>query len=250
MTAIIAYAKSGYAFVAADTKRSHPAFPTAVTKVHSWSQNIVFGHAGNADQLPRLIYQMLEFRGSMMVGDDLNGFYHAFENLYSNYAKAAATAAEVNPKVDQNGTILVADAISGKVYKIDFQTGNCESTNVGNFETAGDPSIAEIATSSWKKGRIDLDQWSCDSIGHLCTSISITGVDWPIDMLISRPVKHAGQVIIAARRDEAKRGSSYLFKLPHRMSLEHNMLFLRQKFERWWQKILNRGGRLLSRDLK
>jgi hypothetical protein len=193
MTAILAYASPGVAFVAGDTKRvmaTHPA-----TKVHRWSTTVVFAQAGNGHQLSSLIGQMMVCRS--MLGESLDGLKDAFTQLRQNFydqALVAQAKSRTPQHVDTNGTLLVADADSGDVIALDFATGTCSSPKVP-FGTGGVVQLSSAAAVQWSNHGLQLDLWATASI-NACTGATVA---WPIDLLITRPNDPAGALTVQRR---------------------------------------------------
>ena len=193
MTAILAFATKGLAFVAGDTKRV-TAFAPAI-KVHRWSTTVVFAQAGNGSQLPSLIGQMTAVRPIM--GENIQGFENAFAQLRKHFhdqALAAKAQARVPHHVDTDGTLLVADAASGVVISLDFASGH-RSPPQAPFGTGGVPQLAAQAANRWGALAPALDLWAVASIGA-CVGITVS---WPIDALVVRPHDPAGSLTVQRR---------------------------------------------------
>lgn len=186
MTAIIAYAEAGYAFVAADSSRSQSGVIFHQTvKVYSWSDKVVFAQSGNALQQYGMIAQMLSWRG-FPYPHDMSGFEAAWLAFQPHWQKEAGRLKLKNPLVATDGTILAADAASGKVKSFDFATGTVSI--VPAFGYAGFPNVGPAATAAWGAGRRDLDMWAVDTINPICASNS--GIDWPIDLMLCVPLPY------------------------------------------------------------
>lgn len=201
MTAILAFAASGIAFVAGDTKRATAMHPA--TKVHRWSTSVVFAQAGNGQQLSALIGQMMVCRP--ILGEDLNGLKAAFTQLsktFHDQALAAQAQSRTPHLVDTDGTILVADADSGDVITLDFATGNCSSPHVP-FGAGGVPQLVTEASVRWSAQNQSLDLWATDAISA-CVGAT---VNWPIDLLIVRPNDLGGALTVQRRHIRGLVGS-------------------------------------------
>lgn len=195
MTAILAYASPGVAFVAGDTKRVTAAHPA--TKVHRWSTTVVFAQAGNGPQLSSLIGQMMVCRP--ILGESLDGLKDAFKQLrktFHDQALAAQVQSRTPQYVDTSGTLLVADAQSGEVIALDFATGACSSPKVP-FGTGGVAQLSAAAAARWRSHRLQLDLWATASI-NACTGAAVA---WPIDVLITRPNDPAGALTVQRRHE-------------------------------------------------
>lgn len=193
MTAILAFAAPGVAFVAGDTKRVTAAHPA--TKVHRWSPTVVFAQAGNGTQLSGLIGQMMVYRP--ILGENLDGLKDAFGQLrkvFHDKAVKAQAEARAPQLVDTNGTLLVADAESGEVISLDF-AGAPPSCPLVPFGTAGVAEIAGAAATRWATHGSKLDIWATDSI-RACIGPT---VGWPVDLVIARPKGSAGALTIHRR---------------------------------------------------
>jgi hypothetical protein len=176
MTAIIAYAEPGFAFLAADSCRTQTTgvYSQAV-KVHSWSNKILFAQSGNVSHQFQMIYQMLSGRG-FPYGHDIKGLERAWETCRPDFVEEAKAAGV------PDGTILVADAVSGEVKSFDFASGNISVE--APFGAAGFSTVHGSAGIAWGTGRKDLDMWAVEAIGGLCAADS--GIDWPIDLMMHR----------------------------------------------------------------
>lgn len=186
MTAIIAYAEAGYAFVAADSSRTlSGGIYHQTVKVYSWSDKVIFAQSGNATQQYCMITQMLAGRGVSYL-HDMSGFEAAWLASQPHWQKKAARLKSKNSSVATDGTILAADAASGEVKSFDFATGTVSI--VAAFGYAGFPNVGPAATAAWGAGRRDLDMWAVDTINPLCASNS--GIDWPIDLMLCVPLPY------------------------------------------------------------
>jgi hypothetical protein len=193
MTAILAFAALGVAFVAGDTKRIMALHPA--TKVHRWSTSVVFAQAGNGPQLSGLIGQMMVCRP--VLGEDLGGLKDAFTQLrktFHDQALAAQAKSRTPQYVDTNGTLLAADAESGDVIGLDFATGKCSPPQMP-FGTSGVAQLATEAATQWPVHAPALDLWAAASING-CVGPTVA---WPIDLLITRPNDPAGALTVQRR---------------------------------------------------
>jgi hypothetical protein len=191
MTAIVAYAEEGLAFVAGDSKRVSANF--AVTKVHRWGKAVVFAQAGNALHLSNMIAQMLALR--FHHGDHLQGFRDALGEVRKTFhdrAVAVKKASRTPDLVDSDGMLLVADAVSGQVYAFNFADG--EESALGTLGVGG---VAQLAasTAQWSVDAPALDVWAVNVIAA-CKGAT---VDWPIDILLVRPGDQAGALTMQRR---------------------------------------------------
>ncbi|OAG71927.1 hypothetical protein A0J51_02935 [Gluconobacter japonicus] len=176
MTAIVAYAEPGFAFLAADSCRTQTDETYSQTvKVHSWSNKVLFAQSGNVSQQFQMIYQMLAGRG-FPHDHDIKGFENAWQECRIYFAEKAK---EVGVP---DGTILVADAESGEVKSCDFASGIISPA--APFGAAGFTAVRGHAETTWGTGRKDLDMWAVETIGGLCAANS--GIDWPIDLMMCR----------------------------------------------------------------
>lgn len=176
MTAIVAYAEPGFAFLAADSCRTQTKETYSQTvKVHSWSNKVLFAQSGNVSQQFQMIYQMLSGRG-LPHSHDIKGFESAWQKCRIDFVEKAKEAGV------PDGTILVADAESGEVKSCDFASGIISSETP--FGAAGFTAVRGRAEAAWGTGRKDLDMWAVETIGDLCAPNS--GIDWPIDLMMCR----------------------------------------------------------------
>jgi hypothetical protein len=191
MTAIVAYAKRGLAFVAGDSKRAGANFP--VTKVHRWGKDIVFAQAGNALFLSNLIAQMMALR--YQYGEHLDGFREAFAALRGHFhcqAIASLKTSSTPHLVDTGGVLLVADGDSGQVYSFNFADGS--ETPLGSSGVGGVVQ-GRAAAEQWSINAPALDVWAVNVIADCIGS----SVDWPIDVLIARPDDVVGALTVQRR---------------------------------------------------
>lgn len=198
MTIIVGYAADGFAFVGGDTKRT---LTDPVIKLHRWSAAVVFGQAGNALHLSALIGQMIGYRG--MFGDEVGGLIKAFQQLYSTHQTAARAKAASNPKATAAGDLLVADAASGGLFRLDFATGLPTALS-GRVAGIGVPGVDATAKAEWVTNGPALDEWTVSCVqAHLSLE-----VDWPVDLLLARPDDPAGATSIFRRLEVGWLGPS------------------------------------------
>lgn len=98
--------------------------------------------------------------------------------------------------VDDNGTLLAADAESSDVIALDFATGRCSPLKVP-FGTGGVAQLAAKAATQWPVYGPALDLWATGSINE-CVGRTVT---WPIDVLIARPNDPDGALTVQRRHE-------------------------------------------------
>ncbi len=209
MTSVVAYAEPGYAFVGADTRRRPSFMDLPTIKVHTWGENVVFSQSGNANHLSQCIGIMMAFRGTLF-DTDIWGFKAAFSQYQPVYQRHAQESEKISSHVSVNGTLLAADAQTGTIISCDFATGAISTIPAPAF--CGDPLTRIHMNTAWGSGRKDLAHWACESISPLCSAKG--SVDWPIDILISRPYLHNYQTVIGSRLQNTPPSPFPLFEIP------------------------------------
>jgi hypothetical protein len=183
MTAIVAFAQTGYAFLGGDTKRTMALFPAS--KLHSWSDTTLFGQAGNALKLTEAIGVC--FKCQPQFGCGLDGLLTAFDQARKVIYPQAVAA---NSK-GASGTLLIAH-IGDKVHPAGLWTMEFDpaipaipvTTPIfGIGVSAIIPAANQIWDAARPAGPFSLGRWAMDSI----ESVVSPDVDWPVDMMISRP---------------------------------------------------------------
>ncbi|SMH61544.1 hypothetical protein [Azospirillum agricola] len=217
MTALFAFANQDTAFIAGDSLRADPLglFPPAtVTKIHVWSDAVLFGQAGSS-RLGALIAAMLASRST--VSADATGLVAAFQALRDAHHQAALTA---NRKIAAlcQGTLLVAAAanvhVSAQLFTLNFATGAQQALPGPVAAYGTDPTLFSSSASKHHgalvaaaSGGLALDQWAA-----LCMADAIAAhpglVGWPSDLIIAKGNAAGGRTVTIDRMaapDEAAR---------------------------------------------
>lgn len=208
MTALFAFADQDTAFIAGDSLRADPLglFPPAtVTKIHVWSDEVLFGQAGTA-RLGTLIADMLAAQST--VPADATGLVAAFQALRDAHHQAALTA---NRKIAAlcQGTLLVAVAANAhapaQLFTLDFATGAQQAlagpvaahgTDPTSFSSSASKHHGALAASS--SGGLALDRWAA-----LCMADAIAAhpklVGWPSDLMVAKGNAAGGRTVTIDR---------------------------------------------------
>jgi hypothetical protein len=214
MTAIVAFAAAQIAFIAGDTKRS--GLPCPGTKLHIWSDRIVFGQAGNSLYLGQAIGIMQANRA--MYGDEVNDLFDAFDAVRPIFHRKALDANAMSPSA-ADGKLLVAVAgkqpSTGTLWIVDFAATKNIQKVIGPVSAIGIADLDTIAMREWQtvyssnqncitkllglSGHVALDRWATDCI----TKVLGPTVDWPIEFLIARPSDCKNRIIVKQRAQTA-----------------------------------------------
>lgn len=200
MTAVFALVRDDILFLASDTRRGSR-FPLTVTKVHSWSDQVIFGQAGNGVHQSSLIAELRSERKSPAQSTELA--------LYAMYqARRTRHLSNVAPPAATNGTILVAETNAGSggsLWAYDLPTGS-RSQVAGPIAAIGtNPGVLTgIARSHASRlrgqGGFAADEWA-----RMCIEDAIrqfpNDVGWPCDLLIARPSSRGGRILVERRID-------------------------------------------------
>jgi len=184
MTVIIAHAAAGRAFIAGDTKRS--GMPLPVRKVHVWSDQVLFGQAGNGTYMSKAIAAAFACQG--LHGDDLAGLIASFDAA-RKAVYPQSVAANANSSLAA-GTLLIAcsDPASGgpSIWTIELDPTVAPTLQAGPVFGIGTVGIAASAAALWAGGVVaanTLPTWATACISaHRGPTVA-----WPIDMVVAQP---------------------------------------------------------------
>ncbi|MES3150878.1 hypothetical protein [Sphingomonas faeni] len=184
-----------------------------VNKVHSWSDEVIFGQAGNGAHQSGLIAQLRSERKLPAQLTEL-----ALYAMYRTYRPGHF--ANVVPPAGTNGTILVAETnagSAGRLWAYDFSSGS-RSRIAGPIAAIGTnpgvlTGIAQIHASRLQgQGVFTADEWA-----QLCIEEAIrqfpNDVGWPCDLLIARPSSQGGRILVERRIDAASKVGLDEFKM-------------------------------------
>ncbi|MEG3172151.1 hypothetical protein U1708_07980 [Sphingomonas sp. ZB1N12] len=200
MTAVFAFVQNDVIFLASDTRRGST-YPLTVQKIHSWSDEVILGQAGNGAHQSGLIADLRNRRGHAA---------HATEQaLYALYrTHRPLHLSQVTPPAGTNGTILVAETTTGSngtLWAYDFHTGNRSSVNGPIAAIGTNPAVlTQLAQNHANRlqgqGSLAADEWA-----QMCVEDAIrqfpADVGWPCDLLIARPSPLGGRIIVERRID-------------------------------------------------
>ena len=211
MTAIVAFAQTDCVFIGGDTKRSVAFLPAQ--KVHSWSDRTLFGQAGNALHLSEAIG--ICFKSQSAYGGGLDGLLDAFDQARKAvYPKALPS----NPN-GASGTLLIAHSgdvnHSAGLWKMEFDPAIAPVQMPGSIAAIGVAGIHGAAQQHWPNadpsGSISLARWAMSAID----SVVGPDVNWPIDVMISKPASvPAERLVICQRLNAARNTPDPLFDWP------------------------------------
>lgn len=150
MTAVVAHVAPGRAFIAGDTKRS--GMPLPVRKVHAWSDQVLFGQAGNGQFMSQAIAAAFACQG--LHGDDLHGLIASFDAArQAIYPKAVAANANATSAA---GTLLIAcsDAVAGgpSIWTMELDPAIKAAVQPGPVFGIGTLGVAATAAKLWTGG--------------------------------------------------------------------------------------------------
>lgn len=184
MTVVVAHVAAGRAFIAGDTKRSM--MPLPVRKVHVWSDQVLFGQAGNGTYMSKAIAGAFACQG--LHGNDLAGLIASFDAARKT-VYPQSLAANANPSL-ADGTLLIAcsDPASGgpSIWTIELDPAVAPVLQAGPVFGIGTVGIAATAAALWPAGAVaasTLPTWATACI----SAHRGAAVEWPIDMMVAQP---------------------------------------------------------------
>ena len=225
MTAIYAYAHDQIAFVAGDTLRvDRNGVRRTVCKLHHWSDGVVLAQAGEAQFLSDLLQRVLPLMGFYHATAE--GFIEAFRELHREFwSKAEASYKQKTAGPVPEGTVLVAaaatDVSSGRVFKLDFQTGelrissnheDADGTDVAQFQADAHRHLESLRTNE-KEVLLPLDIWAVRCVEDAATRYPRV-IGPPVDVLIARPSTAKDRILVHRRIAIKSAPGLDLFQVP------------------------------------